>query len=195
MSERTASLERLTKETKIRLQLSLDGAGQSEIKTGFGFLDHMLTLFSFWGALDLRLACEGDLEVDAHHSVEDVAICLGQALLAALGERRGIARMGQAKVPMDEALAEAVLDLSGRPFFVLGGVSLPPVVAGEESDLWREFFKTLAFSAKMNLHINLVYGQNGHHLLEAAFKALGLALRQAVTQNRVGASSTKGSLD
>lgn len=134
--------------------------------------------------------------MDAHHTVEDAGFCLGQALLEALGERRGIARMGAGKAPMDEALADVSLDLSGRAFLVYNGAELlPPVLAGEERDLWREFFKALAAGARMNLHINFLYGLNGHHLLETAAKGLGLALRQAVSLNRQGPASSKGMLD
>ena len=159
-------------------------------------LDHMLTLMAFWAGFDLSLNCKGDLHVDAHHSVEDVALCLGQAIDAALGDRKGIARTGFAKVPMDEAIADVCLDLSGRPYLVFRGQDLlPPMMAGEESDLWREFFKSLANGCKMNLHITLEYGTNGHHLLESACKGLGLALRAAVTRNRSAILSTKGSLD
>jgi imidazoleglycerol-phosphate dehydratase len=136
------------------------------------------------------------LHVDAHHTVEDVALCFGQALDRALGDRKGIARTGTGRVPMDEALADVCVDLSGRSFLVFRGQELlPPVIAGEENDLWRECFKSLAGGAKMNLHLTLEYGANGHHLLESAFKGLGLALRAAVTRSRDTILSTKGSLD
>jgi len=192
---RTASLTRTTRETDIRLSLSLEGAGRTDISTGFGFADHMLTLMAFWAGFDLTLACKGDMQVDAHHSLEDVGLTLGQALAEALGDKAGIARVADAKVPMDEALAEVVVDLSGRPYLVYADDLLPALIAGEEKDLWREFFKSLAQRAGMNLHIRFAYGKNGHHLLEAAFKALGLALRQAVQVTRSGVSSTKGSVD
>lgn len=193
---REAAISRETKETAVNLTLCLDGDGDVKIDTGFGMADHMLTLLAFWAGFDLDLHCRGDLHVDAHHTVEDVALCLGQALDAALGDRKGIARTGFARVPMDEALADICVDLSGRSFLVYrGGQLLPPVMAGEESDLWREFFKSLAGGAKMNLHVSFEYGSNGHHLLESACKGLGLALRAAVTLNRGTILSTKGSLD
>ena len=193
---RSAEVTRETRETSISLSLCLDGKGHVQIDTGFGMADHMLTLLAFWAGFDLTLKCKGDLEVDAHHTVEDVALCLGQAIEKALGDRTGIARTGSAKVPMDEALADVCVDLSGRTYLVFRGQELlPPVIAGEESDLWREFFKSLAGGCKMNLHITLEYGQNGHHLLESACKGLGLAMRTAVTRNRATILSTKGSLD
>lgn len=195
MNKREASMERKTKETDIRLKLNVDGEGRTAINTGVGFADHMLDLMSFWGGFDLELSCKGDLEIDSHHTLEDVALCLGQALADALGSREGINRVGTAKVPMDEALAEVVVDISGRPYLVYDDSLLPAIIAGDEKDVWREFFKSLAFRAGMNLHIKYEYGQNGHHLLEAAFKALGMALGHAVTVGRKGVSSTKGSLD
>ena len=196
MADRTARITRATSETDIDLSLNLDGTGQVRVATGFGLADHMLDLMAFWAGFDLTLTCRGDKHIDAHHSLEDSALVLGQALLAALGERKGIARVGWARVPMDEALAEVTLDLSGRPYLVYQGADLlPPVMAGEENDLWREFFKSLAAGARMNLHINYEYGLNGHHLLESACKGLGLALRQAVSFTRDHVLSTKGSLD
>ncbi len=195
MSARTATLTRRTKETDIVLTLALDGEGKTQIATGLGFADHMLTLMSFWAGLDLTLTCQGDLDVDAHHTLEDVGLCLGEALAEALGDKAGVARVGAAKVPMDEALVEVVVDLSGRPYLVYDDAPIPAQVAGEEKDVWREFFKSLAFRARMNLHIRYEYGVNGHHLLEAAFKALGLALKQAMTRTGGRVPSTKGSLD
>ena len=195
MVKRNSTLARTTKETDIRVSLDLDGAGKTDIATGLGFADHMLTLMTFWAGFDLTLACKGDLEVDAHHSLEDIGLSLGQALAEALGDKAGITRVASAKVPMDEALAEVVVDLSGRPYLVYADDLLPALIAGEEKDVWREFFKSLAQRAGMNLHIRFEYGKNGHHLLEAAFKALGLALRQAVQVTRCGATSTKGSVD
>jgi imidazoleglycerol-phosphate dehydratase len=196
MAERFGAFSRETGETRVAVEIELDGVGTAVVDTGFGFADHMLNLLAFWAGFDLKLTCRGDLEVDAHHSIEDAAICLGEAFRQALGDRVGIARVGVAKVPMDEALCEVVVDLSGRPYLVYRENVLPPIIAGEEKDLWREFFKSLAVSARMNLHINYEYGQNGHHLVEAAFKALGLALRHATAAH--GSSrvpSTKGSLD
>ncbi len=196
MAPRIAQITRTTSETDISLDLNLDGAGKVMVQTGFGLADHMLTLAAFWAGFDLTLTCKGDLHIDAHHSLEDTAMVLGQALLQALGERKGIARVGWAQVPMDEALASVRLDLSGRPWLVYRGAELlPPVLGGDESDVWREMFKSLASGARMNLHITYEYGLNGHHLLESACKGLGLALRQAVTLTRDHVLSTKGSLD
>lgn len=192
---RQATVERTTKETDIRLTLNLDGEGQVKVDTGMGFADHMLTLCAFWAGFDLELTCKGDLEIDAHHSLEDIGLCLGQALAQALGDKRGINRVASAKVPMDEALAEVVLDLSGRPYIVYDDALLPDIIAGDEKDVWREFLKSFAYKAGMNLHVKYEHGLNGHHLLEAAFKGLGLALAHAVTVGRKGVSSTKGSLD
>ena len=193
---RTSAQERKSAETDIRLELNLDGQGITDVKTGFGLLDHMLTLTAFWAGMDLRLVCEGDMEVDAHHTTEDVGLLFGKALLEALGDRAGIARVGYGRVPMDEALAEATVDLSGRPWLEWrGGELLPPVLAGEEKDLWREYYKAIASSARCNLHIEFRYGQNGHHLLESAAKGLGLALAQAVRRNGTTIRSTKGGLD
>ena len=193
---RTSTQERKSAETDIRLELNLDGQGITDVKTGFGLLDHMLTLTAFWAGMDLRLVCEGDMEVDAHHTTEDVGLLFGKALLEALGDRAGIARVGYGRVPMDEALAEATVDLSGRPWLEWrGGDLLPPVLAGEEKDLWREYYKAIASSARCNLHVEFRYGQNGHHLLESAAKGLGLALAQAVRRNGTTIRSTKGGLD
>ncbi|MBT8762408.1 imidazoleglycerol-phosphate dehydratase HisB [Desulfohalobiaceae bacterium Ax17] len=193
---RKAKIERDTSETKISVQVNLDGEGQNRIVTGFGFADHMLDLMAFWAGFDLNIKCSGDLHIDAHHSLEDIAICLGQALAEAWGDRKGINRVGCAKVPMDEALAEVIVDISGRPYLVyLGDGLLPPIISGQEKDLWREFFKTLAFNARINMHIIFHYGQNGHHLVESAFKALGLALKEGLSLGRKQVLSTKGSLD
>lgn len=193
---RTASLSRSTGETSVRLELLLEGTGETTVSTGFGMLDHMLTLLAFWAGFDLRLTCSGDMHVDAHHTTEDVALCLGRALREALGDRKGIARAGWARVPMDEALADVTVDLSGRPWLEFRGDELlPPVMAGEEKDVWREFYKALATAAQCNLHISFQYGKNGHHLLESAAKGLGLALAQAVRRSNDRMPSTKGSLD
>ena len=195
MSGRKAEYERTTKETRIKVGLVLNGEGKTEIETGMGFVNHMLTLTAFWAGFDLKLQCDGDLEVDAHHSVEDIGLCLGEVLRKALGDRAGINRVGFARVPMDDSLTEVVVDISGRPYLVYQDDVVPALVAGEEKDVWREFFKSVAFQAKMNLHINFLYGLNGHHLLESACKGFGLALRRAVAITRVGVPSTKGSLD
>ncbi|WP_045220767.1 imidazoleglycerol-phosphate dehydratase HisB [Desulfonatronum thioautotrophicum] len=190
---RTVVAERTTRETSITLELVLDGSGVTNIQTGVGFADHMLNLLSFWADFDLTLKCSGDLHIDAHHSLEDVGLTLGKALLDALGDKAGIVRLGSALVPMDEALVEVVVDLSGRPYLVYADDPLPAMISGEEKDIWREFFKSLAQEARMNLHVHYRYGRNGHHLVEGAFKALGMALRQAVSRTRTGVPSTKGS--
>ena len=193
---RQSQHSRKSNETDISLKLVLDGSGKTSISTGFGMLDHMLTLTMFWANMDLELGCKGDLHIDAHHSAEDVGLVLGAALLEALGDRKGIARVGYGRVPMDEALAEVTLDLSGRPWLEWRGDELlPPVLAGEERDLWREFYKAVATSARMNLHVEFRYGRNGHHLLESAAKGLGLALAQAVAVSGSNIRSTKGGLD
>lgn len=193
---RCAAVKRSTGETSVRLELSLDGNGKAVVSTGFGMLDHMLTLTTFWAGFDLTLVCTGDMHVDAHHTAEDVALCLGKALRDALADRRGIARVGWARVPMDEALSDVTVDMSGRPWLEYRGDELlPPVMAGEEKDLWREFYKGLASAAQCNLHISYQYGKNGHHLLESAAKGLGLALAQAVRRTTDRMPSTKGSLD
>ena len=198
MSEaaRRASLSRRTAETSIQVELVLDGSGKSSVSTGFGLLDHMLTLIAFWARFDLDMVCTGDVHVDAHHTVEDAALCLGAALREALGDRRGIRRAAWARVPMDEALADVAVDISGRPWLEYRGDDLlPPVIAREEKDLWREFYKALASSTQCNIHISFLYGKNGHHLLESAAKGIGLALAQAVVRSGSGTPSTKGSLD
>lgn len=196
MEKRCATAERCSKETKIEVSLCLDGEGRIDVATGFGMLDHMLTLTFFWAGMDLTLRCKGDLEVDAHHTVEDCAMVIGEAMQKALGDRAGIARVGYGRVPMDEALAEVTVDISGRPYTVwLGDDILPPVMAGEERDVWREWYKTLANTVRMNLHVSFLYGKNGHHLLESAAKGLGLALSQAVAKNGTAIRSTKGNLD
>ncbi|MBC7354823.1 MAG: imidazoleglycerol-phosphate dehydratase HisB [Desulfomicrobiaceae bacterium] len=193
---RHANIRRRTTETAIEVELRLDGQGQATVATGYAFADHMLTLWAHWAGFDLSVRAEGDLTIDAHHTVEDLGLCLGDAMREALGDRVGIARVGAALVPMDEALARVVVDFSGRPYLVARGMELlPPMVAGEEADLWREFWKSLAFRAGCNLHVELCYGANAHHMLEAAFKAMGLAMRQAVRRERSGVLSTKGGLD
>ncbi|MCF8030061.1 MAG: imidazoleglycerol-phosphate dehydratase HisB [Desulfohalobiaceae bacterium] len=189
-----AEYTRETQETRVTASLNLYGSGEARMDTDLGCLDHMLHLFAFWAGFDLELTARGDLHVDAHHTVEDCGLCLGRVLHEAAGGREGLRRVGWAKVPMDEALAEAVLDLSGRPYLVYRGTELPAVIFGQEKDIWREFFKSLAHQAGMNLHIYLEYGENGHHLLEAAFKALGLALGQALAPGRDQLPSTKGAL-
>lgn len=193
---RSAKLSRSTGETSVRLELLLDGTGQTTVSTGFGMLDHMITLLAFWARFDLNLTCSGDMHVDAHHTTEDVALCLGKALREALGDRKGIARAGWARVPMDEALADVTVDLSGRPWLEFRGDDLlPPVMAGEEKDVWREFYKAFTSAGRFNAHIEFRHGKNGHHLLESAAKGMGVALRDAVRRTGSAIPSTKGSLD
>jgi imidazoleglycerol-phosphate dehydratase len=193
---RTARIERRTKETQIELTLNLDGSGQADIATGIGFLDHMLTQVAAHGLFDLSVHAAGDLHVDEHHTAEDVAICLGQALDAALGGRAGIQRMGHAYVPMDETLAFVAIDLSGRPYAVINASFERPAIGGLGTDLIAHILETLATHARMNLHANVLYGRNDHHKAEALFKALGRALRAAVAGDprRAGVPSTKGVL-
>ena len=195
MSERTAEIARETKETRIRLRLALDGEGRAEVATGLGFLDHMLSALARHGRFDLELACEGDLHVDDHHTVEDCAIALGRALDRALGERRGIARFGAAYAPLDEALVRAVVDLSGRPFAHVELGFARERIGEVATENLTHFFASLATNARMALHLDLIRGANDHHRAEAAFKALALALRQAVAPAGHGeVPSTKGSL-
>ncbi|QGG49024.1 imidazoleglycerol-phosphate dehydratase HisB [Heliorestis convoluta] len=177
---RKATIARKTAETDITMELNLDGTGRYEGKTGIGFLDHMFTLLARHGQLDLTLTCQGDLEVDNHHTVEDLGICLGTVLQQALGDKKGITRYGHAYVPMDETLLRVCLDLSGRPFLVYK-VTLPVERVGAlETELVEEFFRGFVNHSFMNLHIHLLEGGNGHHIIEAIFKGLGRALKQAV---------------
>ncbi len=195
MSGRRAEIRRDTAETRIRLLLLLDGEGRTEIATGLGFLDHMLTALAKHGRFDLELRCEGDLEVDDHHTVEDCAIALGRALDEALGERRGIARFGAAYAPLDEALVRAVVDLSGRPFARVELGFRRPGIGRVATENLTHFFVSLAMSARLALHLDLIRGDNDHHKAEAAFKALALALREAVAAAGHGEiPSTKGTL-
>ncbi len=196
MANRTASLSRNTKETQISLSLDLDGSGKGSIKTGVGFFDHMLDLLSRHSLIDLKVDAKGDLHIDAHHTVEDVGIVLGQALEKALADKRGIYRYGWAIVPMDESLAQVAIDLSGRPAFVFNVQFKREAIGSFPAELIEEFFKAVSTSAKMNLHINVPYGTNNHHIAEAIFKALAKALRQAVSLDarNTDIPSTKGSL-
>jgi len=194
--KRSARVERKTKETRIALALALDGAGKADVESPVGFLNHMLSLLARHAGFDLSVKAAGDTEVDPHHTVEDIGICLGQALAEALGAKEGIARFGCALVPMDEALAQASLDLSGRPYLVYQ-VEFPGERVGEfETELVRDFLQALATHAKMTLHVRALYGENDHHIAEAVFKALARALRAAVARDpRVsGTPSTKGVL-
>lgn len=193
---RFAKVERKTNETDVSVFLNIDGTGKIGIKTGSGMLDHMLTLIFFWAEMDLDLHCQGDFHVDSHHSFEDIGLVLGTALNHALADKIGIARAAFSRVPMDEALADVIIDLSGRPWLEWRGEELlPPVIAGDEKDVWREFYKSFASAGKLNLHVNFQYGKNGHHLLESAAKGLGLALKGACARNFSGLKSTKGEID
>lgn len=194
--KRQAEISRQTKETTIRLTLDLDGTGQSRIRTGVPFLDHMLDLFARHGLFDLTIECQGDLEVDDHHTVEDIAICLGQAFAQALGDKQGIARYGHAYVPMDETLARAVVDLSGRYYLVYRVEQQREKVGTFSVELAEHFWHSFAEHCKCNLHLEVFYGRNQHHILEAVFKAATRALSQAVRlDSRIqGVMSTKGTL-
>lgn len=193
---RNDSISRDTKETKIALELSIDGTGKSEIQTGIGFFDHMLTLFSKHGLFDLKVDCDGDLEVDQHHSVEDIGIALGQAFHQALGTKEGITRYATITTPMDEALSTVSLDISGRAFLVYNVEGLKEKVGNFDTELVEEFFLAFANNARINLHINLAYGKNSHHIIESIFKGFGQALDQATLKNPriIGVPSTKGVL-
>jgi imidazoleglycerol-phosphate dehydratase len=193
---RSASIERITKETQIKLTLEIDGKGVAKICSSVPFLDHMLDLFTRHGLFDLQVEAKGDIDIDFHHTVEDIGIVLGQAFREALGDKKGIRRYGQASVPMDETQASVAVDLSGRPYMVYN-VKLPKVKIGEfDVELAREFFQAFANNAGANLHINVLYGDNVHHILEACFKGMARALDMAtqVDPRIVGVLSTKGKL-
>ena len=193
---RSADISRQTNETDIRLQLTLDGRGEGERTTGIGYFDHMLDAVARHGRLDLDVEARGDLETGAHHTVEDVGIVFGQALDEALGDRAGITRFGQATVPMDEARATAVVDVSGRPLCVFEGELPAGAIEGFDTDLAQEFFRAVAGAAKLTLHVQIEAGTNAHHMVEAAFKAFARALRAAV-EVELGVTdipSTKGFL-
>jgi imidazoleglycerol-phosphate dehydratase len=193
---RSAEISRSTAETEVTVSLALDGIGAGERRTGVGFLDHMLDLFARHGRLDLAVSASGDLETGAHHTVEDVAICIGQALDEALGDRAGIARYGQATVPMDESRASCAIDISGRGLCAFEA-SLPPGSIGNfDHELAEEFVRALATNAKLTLHLTVERGTNAHHAIEAAFKSLARALRAAVALDPTepGIPSTKGTL-
>ena len=191
---RNSEVRRETAETSVVLSLELDGSGRAEISTGVGFLDHMLTLLALHGGFDLSVSCKGDLEVDAHHSVEDIGLCLGATLQQALGKKRGINRYGHIILPMDEALILCAVDLSGRPCLRYTA-NIPSQKVGEfDTELAREFFQAVANTALMSLHIRQLDGENSHHIIEGMFKAFGRALRQAVAVTGGALPSTKGVL-
>ncbi len=194
---RAVTLARTTSETEVKLSLDLDGTGQAEIATGIGFLDHMLTALTRHAMFDLAVQATGDLHVDFHHTTEDVGIVLGRALAQAVGDKRGITRFGHAIVPMDDALAEAAVDISGRPFLAWSAAFRQPKIGEMDTELFEEFFRALAFNALINLHVTVRAGSNAHHVAEACFKATARALRMAVALDpRAGNAvpSTKGAL-
>ena len=193
---RTAEIERNTKETKIKLALNLDGSGAGEIDTGIGFFNHMLELLKKHALVDLTVKAVGDLDVDYHHTVEDVGLVLGQALNKALGERRGITRYGFASVPMDEALCETSIDLGGRPFLVFSSGKKHLMVRDFEVKLLEEFFRAVSVEGRLNIHLREIYGDEAHHVCEGIFKSFARALRQAVSADprETGVPSSKGVL-
>ncbi len=194
--ERKAEISRKTKETDIKLELNLDGTGKSDINTGVGFFDHMMDGFTRHGLFDLKLRCNGDLEVDAHHTVEDCGIVLGNAIKEAVGDKKGIKRYGHFILPMDEALVLCAVDLSGRPYLNFQCDFASERCGTMETQLVNEFFYAVSYSAMMNIHIQKLAGKNDHHVIEAAFKAFAKALDMAVTHDAriIDVLSTKGSL-
>ncbi|MCA9128391.1 MAG: imidazoleglycerol-phosphate dehydratase HisB [Planctomycetales bacterium] len=196
MISRTASVARRTAETNIQLELNLDGTGQSKINSGVGFLDHMLTLFAKHGLFDLTVECQGDICVDAHHTTEDIGICLGQAFAQALGDKRGLTRYGHIVLPMEETLVTVAVDLSGRNYVVFNAPIAAPKIGEFDSELVEDFWYSFASNALCNYHVLLHYGRNSHHVAEAIFKASARALRMAVTVDprQVDVPSTKGTL-
>jgi imidazoleglycerol-phosphate dehydratase len=193
---RTAKASRKTKETEIAVELDLDGSGTAEIETGIPFFNHMLEIFARHGLFDLKLQAKGDIEVDFHHTVEDVGLAMGQAFKEALRDKQGICRFGEASVPLDETLAHVVVDLSGRPYLSYNVKIRPGRVGSFDTDLPHEFFQAFANQLGMNLHINVSQGENPHHIIEACFKALARAMERAtrIDQRIRGVLSTKGSL-
>lgn len=193
---RSAEIVRKTRETEIKLSLNLDGGGKSETRTGVGFLDHMLELFSRHSLMDLAVECSGDLQVDAHHTTEDVGICLGQAFDRALGDRSGIRRYGHAILPMEETLVTCAVDLGGRPFWVWNAPMPTPRVGDFDTELVADFWQAFTVQGRLNLHVLLHYGRNTHHVSEAIFKGLARALRSAseLDPRNTGVPSTKGVL-
>ncbi|AGA25545.1 imidazoleglycerol-phosphate dehydratase HisB [Singulisphaera acidiphila] len=196
VTNRTAEIVRKTRETDIRLTLDLDGTGRAEVATGVGFLDHMLELYARHGLMDLTVTCKGDLQVDDHHTTEDIGICLGQAIDRALGNRAGIRRYGHIVLPMDETLATCAVDLGGRPFWVWNAPMPTPKIGTFDSELVADFWQAVCTQGRMNLHVLLHYGRNSHHISEAIFKGLARSLRSACERDprSDGVPSTKGSL-
>lgn len=193
---RTAHIQRKTNETDVDLELNLDGSGQANVDTGVGFFDHMLELFARHGAMDLNVTARGDLHVDQHHTVEDVGICLGQAVKQAVGDKAGIRRYGHFTLPMEETLATSAIDLSGRYFLVFAANFPTAVIGNFDSQLVEDFWQAVAANALCNLHVTIHYGRNSHHISEAIFKATARALRMAVEPDprTPGIPSTKGTL-
>ena len=193
---RQATVTRETRETRITVTIDLDGTGKADLSTGIGFFDHMLDGFARHGLFDLTVRCEGDLQVDCHHTIEDTGITLGTAIARALGDKAGILRYGSCLLPMDETLALCAVDLGGRPYFVYDAAFAAPACGGMDTQMAREFFYAVSYSAAMNLHLKVLYGENDHHKLEALFKAFAKALSAAVRQDpRIeGVLSAKGSL-
>jgi imidazoleglycerol-phosphate dehydratase len=194
MENRTAATHRQTKETDIAIELNLDGVGRYEIDTGVGFLDHMLTHLSKHGRIDLTVKAKGDLQIDAHHTTEDIGICLGACLIEALGDKKGIARYGHSSVPMEDALANVSLDLSGRPACVYNAEYRTAKIGDFDVECVEEFLRAFSNSGKFNLHVNVPYGTNSHHIAEAIFKGLGQAMAIAVRIVGTEIPSTKGQL-
>ncbi len=196
MKKRHAEIERKTKETEISLKLNLDGHGRHSIHTGIPFFDHMLSLLAYHGAIDISIKAKGDIGVDSHHTVEDIGICLGEAIRKAIGDEKGIQRYGFAMIPMDETLGSVVLDLSMRPCLVFNMKLRRSKIGNFDLELVEEFFRALCNHARVTLHINLLYGKNSHHMVEAIFKGFGRALRQAISidERLSGIPSTKGML-
>ena len=190
---RAYTIQRKTKETDIQLSLDLEG-GEVAVKTGIGFFDHMLTAFAFYGGLGLKLEVNGDLEVDGHHTVEDVGIVLGQAMSRALGDRKGIRRFASAYIPMDEALCFTALDFSNRPFLVFDADMPQPMIGTYDACLTEEFLRAFAVNSGLTLHMKCLYGKNAHHITEALFKSLGVAVKEAIQITGTGVTSTKGVL-
>ena len=193
---RQATIDRSTTETKIHLSLNLDGSGKSDCQTGVGFLDHMLTLFAKHSLVDLEVRAEGDLHIDAHHTTEDVGICLGMAVQKALGDKAGIRRYGHMTLPMEETLVTTAIDLSGRVFFVCQAPIPSPKIGDFDSELIEDFWQSFAANALCNLHIVLHHGRNSHHIAEAIFKSIARSFRTAVEHDprQIGVPSSKGSL-
>ncbi|WP_207753345.1 imidazoleglycerol-phosphate dehydratase HisB [Intestinimonas butyriciproducens] len=190
---RASAIQRKTKETDIQLSLALEG-GEVAVKTGIGFFDHMLTAFAFYGGLGLKLEVQGDLEVDGHHTVEDVGIVLGQAMSRALGDRKGIRRFASSYIPMDEALCFTALDFSNRPFLVFDADMPQPMIGAYDACLTEEFLRAFAVNSGLTLHMKCLYGKNAHHITEALFKSLGVAVKEAIQITGTGVTSTKGVL-